>query len=355
MQIDSDRQLVLHVGPVGDVPGGMAQVVNVYTSYNFPRVAVRALCSTKGRRDPLALVRWLITAIRLMAYRLVRQEMRVVVHLSAGGSFVREGSLVLWARLLGARAGVHMHGSRFPSFAKNHPYLSRVVCRSAHSVFVLTDETHDIVTNLLSKTSKTRVVLLGNMVDIPPLSDERMDIVLFAGEVGPRKGVDLLLGAWMDVDSRLRSGWKLILAGPLKIDLSTYSLDDSVEVLGSVPHSEVLQLQSRAKIAALPSRNEALPMFLLESMAAGCAVISTNVGQIQELLSDACGVVIPSGNKDDLTSALSNLLERADNIQLLGINARERIESKYSFEVQSISLEDAWLTMGRERTVDVTY
>ena len=335
------------MGPVGDVPGGMAQVVNGYVAYGFEHVRVKALCSTKGRRDPLAVVRWGWTLLRLLAYRCSVRDLRVVVHLSVGGSFIREGSLLLCARILRARTGIHMHGSRFPSFSRRHPLLTRFICRASDSVFVLTDEMREIVSGLLTPTEKTEIVMVRNMVDVPALADHRNDTVFFAGEVGERKGADVLLSAWYNMAVQYRSGWKLIIAGPIDMDLSPYPLDESVIFLGTIPHQDVVGLQRTAKIAVLPSRHEALPMFLLESMAAGCAVISTDVGQIKELLSDDAGVLVRPADSDDLLEALAGLMENAEALEKTANRARQKIETEYSLRSQSVGLETAWLNIGK--------
>ena len=48
-------------------------------------------------------------------------------------------------------------------------------------------------------------------------------------------------------------------------------------------------------LASLPSRAEALPMFLLEALANGCAVLGSTAGGIPELLSGGAGIVVPPG------------------------------------------------------------
>ena len=240
-----------------------------------------------------------------------------------------------------------MHGSRFAVFSRRYPKLTRFVCRASDSVFVLTDEMRQIVSGFLDSSEGTEIVMVRNMVAVPLLTQHRNDTVIFAGEVGERKGADTLLSAWGKIAGQHRCGWKLIIAGPIVMDLSAYPIDESVEFLGTVPHKDVVELQRTAKIAVLPSRHEALPMFLLESMAAGCAVISTDVGQIKELLSKKAGVLVRPADSDGLLHALAGLMENTEAREATANRARQKIETEYSLRSQSGGLETAWLSIGK--------
>ena len=109
--------LVIHIGVGGSVPGGMAQVLNEYLSWDFTEVRVRAMVSTTGKGDPLALPRLLRCVVRILSQRMSRRPCAFVVHMSNGGSFIREGALVALARLCRFPTAVQLHGSVFAEFA----------------------------------------------------------------------------------------------------------------------------------------------------------------------------------------------------------------------------------------------
>ena len=61
----------------------------------------------------------------------------------------------------------------------------------------------------------------------------------------------------------------------------------------------------------MPSREEGLPLALLESMACGCIPISTNVGGIPEVLQGTgAGWLIPCGDVDQLAASLDKGIAR---------------------------------------------
>ncbi|ROZ49701.1 glycosyltransferase [Rhodococcus sp. WS3] len=332
----------MHVGVVGDLPGGMAQVVSEYLAWDYEVCSVRGLRSTRGRRDFLSPITWVRSAFNIAITSRSAGKTVFIFHLSQGGAFIREGSLAFLARMLRIPVGIHLHGSNFVEFANRRPKLVRGILNQASTVFVLTDETGEKVKSLVDES--VRVAKTRNGVSVPAAIVTKEQIVLFAGELSNRKGVDVLLDSWSQLGS-VKEGWKLLLAGPDTMGIKTE--DASIQVLGTVPHSAVKELQSRAAIAILPSRAEALPMFLLESMAHRCAVISTPVGQIESLLKDV-GLVVTVGSDSALSEALSFLMEDSDARNNLGVLGQERILDEFSERIIAREMEHEWVRLSNE-------
>jgi exopolysaccharide biosynthesis WecB/TagA/CpsF family protein len=326
---------VLQVGLIGDYPGGMAQVLNRYMRWTFEGFQLIPVCTTRWRRDPLSpmlYVRALLAILIARATSIMRDKGRVTIaafHVSEGGSFVREGSLAMLASKLGFRTIIHLHGARFTEFAKRRSGLVSSVIGNANAVAVLTNEHLEIVRNLRSSTEG--VYLIPNGVDETPAPTPagKLKRVIFAGELSPRKGLDVLTAAWEEVADR-HPDWTLLIAGPDTSGLLRQMRQlKRARYLGVASNAEIAGLMREARVAVLPSRNEALPMFLLESMSYGCIPVSTTVGQIPELLAGV-GVLVPPGDVTALVEALSNLLGREDEHDRLSAAAWQRIQSSYS-------------------------
>lgn len=343
---------VVHVGVFGELPGGMAQVLNEYLSWHYSAVRVRAIASTRGRGDRSVVLRSLRCILVMVGCRFSRSRHAFVFHLSSGGSFVREGGLAAFARLLGFRVAVHLHGSDFAEFSELRPRLIHAVLRLVHRVFVLTEETEVIVRAILGPAAAHKVVKVVNGVAVPEQVGEKEPFVLFAGEAGPRKGVDVLVEAWNRIHEH-HPAWRLVIAGAPRdwVPIAT----DAIIVLGPVPRDEVLQWQSRAAVATLPSRQEALPMFLLEAMAHGCAVVATPVGQVAELV-EGCGVLVAPGDVDALADGLHRLLQEPDTIAKFADAGRERVRELYSADRVAPLVEREWLLLlGDTEAAAATY
>ena len=329
------------------MPGGMAQVLNEYVSWNYSGFEVERVASTRGRHDPLSPLLW-VKALALLVLKRFQYGGRTViaVHLSERGSFVREGSVVLLARTLGFRVTTHLHGSEFAEFLEGNRKLVRSVLGASRLVWVLTDDAQSQVNALFEGRNRSpQVQKIANAVSLPQLPGAKVKHVLFGGEIGTRKGADVLFGAWEQIAPSVRAGWTLLLVGPIAMDMSKVEIGDDVEVRLPVGRLDMRKLQLAASIAVLPSRHEALPMFLIESMASGCAVISTPVGQIAQLLDDGSGLLVETENSADLAAKLSSLMIDDDRRNELGRQARTRIERSYSEDAVKSELERAWLSL----------
>ncbi|GAA1147872.1 glycosyltransferase family 4 protein [Nesterenkonia lutea] len=329
---------VLHIGPQGSIAGGMAQVVNAYLSWTYSRVQLRGSRSTKGKGDRLALFRSAGSVVRITALRIAGGRSVAAVHLSQGGSFLREGTLVRLAQAMGLGVAVHLHGSGFADFARRNPTTVRRVLASADVVLVLTQESETLCRELLPGS---RVVRIPNAVTVPAGLLPKKKVIVFGGAVGHRKGVDVLLEAWGALPE-LHDTWKLIIAGPpdgIHIDASV----PSCSPLGSIPHAGLMSLLDEASIAVLPSRGEAMPMFVLEAMARRCAVVATDVGQVREVVEGA-GLITPPGDVDALVRALRELAQSDERRAQLADAARDRVERRHDRKILVPVLEDNWLS-----------
>lgn len=334
----SGRATVYQVGGAGDIAGGLSQVVRSLCTWQFEHVDTVAL-PTRSRgslmRTSVALGAAMVTILRR---RSRRQSTVVAVHVSQGGSFVREGAVVLGAHAAGLPVVIHVHGSAFAVFARDRPRIAGVVLRRADAVLVLSEET---ATAVRSVAPSVPVIDVPNAVVVPE-PESKADVVVFAGAVCHRKGVDVLLDAWSSVGADAHE-WKLVLAGPVEMDLEPWAGLRNVTVCGAVDHDALLEVMARARVVVLPSRAEALPLALLEGMAAGCAVVSTEVGSIARLLRGGAGIVVPAGHLEALRTALHELLVDDALVDRLGAAGRRRVHEDYSAGAVFPRVESVWL------------
>jgi glycosyltransferase involved in cell wall biosynthesis len=332
------RLRAVHVGRRGEVAGGMTQVVNGYLTWRFETFDTRVISSRDGSTSVAALRVALAAAGALLRLRGTRNTV-VVVHLSQGGSFVREGLLLLLARARGFATVAQLHGSAFAAFARRRPRLVAHILRSAHLVLTLSEETRALAVRFVGLD---RVVLLPNAVESgTPAPAERL--VVFGGAVTERKGVDVLVDAWRQLQAtEAAAGWRLIVAGPLLEPHLVPAELPAAEFVGAVPHAQLMTLLDRASVAVLPSRDEAMPMFVLEAMARHTCVISTAVGGLPAVLGDDVGVLIPPDDVDALRAALRTAM--TDDAARAGYAARARTgyETTYSAAAVYPRVERAW-------------
>lgn len=111
---------------------------------------------------------------------------------------------------------------------------------------------------------------------------------------------------------KIHNNLKLIMVGdgPLKNNYIEYtkkqSLEDCIEFLGN--RADINCILAKCDYFVLSSNSECCPMSILEAMASGLPIISTDVGGIREVINDA-GILYSVGSKDELFSAMKTLYE----------------------------------------------
>lgn len=101
-----------------------------------------------------------------------------------------------------------------------------------------------------------------------------------------------------------------------------------VEFAGS--RSDVPELLAQSDIFVLASRQETLPISILEAMRAGLPVIASDVGGIsEEVIHGETGLLVRSGSLDALTRALRRLLSRKVLRTTMGRAGRKRFEKLF--------------------------
>jgi glycosyltransferase involved in cell wall biosynthesis len=150
----------------------------------------------------------------------------------------------------------------------------------------------------------------------------REDIILFVGTLQLRKNIIRLLEAF---ESAYCSGWKLILAGAPggyggseiaeRINNSRYR--DKIEVTGYVPPEELEKLYSRASIFAFPSLDEGFGIPVLEAMAHGVPVLTSNRPALAEIAANAAILVDPLDTKA-IAEQLKQLMQNPELREQLG-------------------------------------
>lgn len=162
-------------------------------------------------------------------------------------------------------------------------------------------------------------------------------MVLFVGRLRYYKGVDVLLRAAREVNARIA----IVGDGPFEAPLRTahrqLGLGDRVEFLGPQSEFELLALYRAANVCVLPSthRSEALGLAMIEAMASGRPVVSTELGTGTSWVNQhgSTGLVVPPGDPVSLAAALNLLLGDPAMAERFGAAARVRARREFSHEV----------------------
>lgn len=160
---------------------------------------------------------------------------------------------------------------------------------------------------------------------------------LFAGSLIPVKGVDTLVKALGTLDSTYR--WRLTIAGdgPERkrlINLAEkFSLSKKIAFLGVVPPDKMPSLMEDHHILVHTSYSEGRPNVILEAMAAGLAVVGTDIHGTRELVQNGrTGWIVPPGEPDILAEVFKSLIHGKKNYITAGnIGRKWMIEQRLTW------------------------
>lgn len=148
------------------------------------------------------------------------------------------------------------------------------------------------------------------------------NFILLAGRMVPEKGILECATAIAQVLPH-HPGWALIIAGAKRFEKSAPgSYEDKIataiaplkkraKMLGFIPIADMRDWQARAAISACPSLwHDPMPKAVLESLAAGCALITTRRGGIPEV-AEGRALIIESPSVENFAKGFNKLLSDA--------------------------------------------
>lgn len=296
-------------------------------------------------------------------------------------------SLVVWARTLGVMAElrrlraqhVHAHWATYPSTA------AMWIAQRTQLRFSFTAHAHDIFVNDQLLRHKLRRAAFGVTISsfnrhflaerVTPRALDVLRIIhcgvapdrlrfepsgrvpgriLSVGRLDPIKGFEYLI----DACARLAADGvafdcQIIGDGPLRPALeqriARLGLQDRVRLLGALPQERVQAAMREASVFALAcvvtpaGDRDGIPVALMEAMACGLPVVSTEVSGIPELVIDGItGRLAPAGNAQALAQCLAQQLADTAQARQMALAARAHVEREFDVVTETGKLHAAF-------------
>ena len=194
---------------------------------------------------------------------------------------------------------------------------------------------------------RSRLHVIPNAVALERVGPARANrsasaLVVAVGRLIEKKGIaDLVHACGLLVERGVDVRLEIAGDGPLRIELEQAAARWGANVIfhGALPHEAVLALYRRAAVFCLPcvvastGDRDGLPTSVLEAMALGVPVVTTDVNGLRELVVDGrTGLVVPERDPQALADALARLLGDTALAEQLAAVARQLVESRYSLE-----------------------
>lgn len=280
-------------------------------------------------------------------------------HIICFGLYLYTAPAVLFALCAGKKVSFRLECSGvfgdFQRIAKLQCEKFILRCaRWAHTIIAIST---DIEQELLSHGfAQKKIIRIPNSVDTRRFSvcvkpePSGLPLITFIGRLDRQKGIDILLEALrLLMDKAVPFKACLVGDGPNRQELfeqaERLSLSGVVTFAGM--QQDTVPYYRQADILVMPSRQEGLPLVLLEGMAGGLGIVAASVGGIPEVLSPAgsmqtacagytvCahGLMVAPENAAALAAALQRLMEDAGLLRQIGSAARKHIEELYSLDI----------------------
>jgi glycosyltransferase involved in cell wall biosynthesis len=238
--------------------------------------------------------------------------------------------------------------------------------RAADRVIAVSPHIAEQAIKLGVDASRVRVIRSG--VDLERFSEQRdraaaraalgvaaqAPLVLFVGNLEPRKQIDVLLRAMALVRARVPEV-QLVIVGSgenagaqdqtSRLNDLTHELEltECVRFVGRVSDDQLLDYYAAADVFALPSSSEAQGIVALEAMACGLPVVATAVGGLLGTIEDGrTGYLVPPGEVAPLADRLVSVLLEWSTSRAIGAAARQAVERDFSWSRAVAATEAAY-------------
>lgn len=337
---------VLMLGPSLDSHGGIASVVNSYFASDLENQVKLTYIPTVSEGTRAHKLLCALRAFKAFQKTISRHNI-VHIHISDGMSFYRKSMFVRFANAAGVPVVLHSHdGSLADTFSLATEATKRRIIglfQRASRVVVLSEEWRKFFAENICDLEKISVIYNAVPVPLQAAKPEKSDKILFLGRLAKRKSPDILLEAFALIRDKYPES-SLVIAGDGDIHYykslaEKLGIAESVYFPGWVASESRDELFLNCGLMCLPSKNEGMPMSILESMSWGVPVVSTPVGGIPKLIHNGVnGYLFPVDDVPLLAEKLSFLLGNKELRRKMGCMARLHIKKNFSVDANTEKL-----------------
>ena len=162
-----------------------------------------------------------------------------------------------------------------------------------------------------------------------------------------KKGMDILIKAWAKVSAKHPQARLIIGGGGKSLEkvvewTREYQVTESVEFLGALTRSQVVEQMQLCDCFVLPSRYETFGVVYIEAMACGKPVIAVANGGPDDFVHEFNGILIQPEQEDELIQALEKMIIGQKDTLYEPEKIAAYVKEKFSYQAITEQLEEVY-------------
>lgn len=225
---------------------------------------------------------------------------------------------------------VHCHcDTSYMVKGKISEFIFKKICDNSDVLFSLNNASYNHIKKLIGKES----IIVPNFIKSSILEEKNTikvstDIknILYVGHITKSKGCDDIIDIAKQMPDKI---FKMI--GYISDEIKEIQTTKNVKYLGELTHEQVLQQMREHDLLLFPTHTEGFPNVVLEAMACGMPIISTDVGAIPDMIENNGGIVVKPKDKKSIKSSINKLEDRNLRLKMSDWNIK-KVESNYTID-----------------------
>lgn len=260
-----------------------------------------------------------------------------------GLAFLRDYITLTIAKVLYPQVILHIHGQGFKSNTSS--FMKYIIYRSFFHKAEIILLSPLLLSDICEFIDLDRVSFVSNGIDCSYDNNKskcrvaRPPRILFLSNLHIAKGPIVLLNASLILRDRGYRFSIMYCGSPSRElpiedflnEIRERNLNNIVEYIGPKYGEEKSDILNSSDIFAFPSTDECFPLVILEAMASGLPIVTTNVGAIPEIVEEGkTGFIVPPGDARSLAEKLGTLIEHSGLRAQFGRHGRDKYEEMYT-------------------------
>jgi glycosyltransferase involved in cell wall biosynthesis len=295
---------------------------------------------------------------------LIKDKSLGIVHINSSydtKAILRDLFFIIVSWWLGRKIILQIHSEiDFNKYPKIIKWIAKHVFPLSNKILVFSKND---MKNIEMLAPKEKIEILPNAIKVDDFASkdksfkkdlsipEHGEVILFLSRLIKEKGVYDLIESITTVVKEYKNVYFLIAGeGPernrMEMICKEKGIEKDVRFTGHIYNKNLLKAFSCADIFVLPTYSEAMPMVILEALAAGLPIISTPIGAIPDIIKDGInGFLIEPNSPKQLAEKILLLLHNEEIKKRIGKANSQLAKEEYDVKVILNKLEQLYLSI----------